>query len=118
MLWATFLVQINPGGRVITIDIEDRRTDLAKEHPLAKERVEFILGDSAGPETVARIAERVEGKKVLVILDSMHTREHVFKELNAYAPMVSPGSYVIVQDTALGGLSAADEYVASHSESE
>jgi cephalosporin hydroxylase len=44
----------------------------------------------------------VKGKSVLVILDSLHTTEHVRKELELYAPLVPVGSYIIVQDTPVG----------------
>lgn len=100
ILWASMLMHINPAGRVITIDIEDQRTDVAVNHPLAKERVDFILGGSTDPATVAKVAEMVKGKKTLVILDSLHTAEHVAGELAAYGPMVPVGSYILCQDTA------------------
>lgn len=99
ILWATMLEHINPDGRVITIDIEDQRVEAAKNHPLAKERVDFVLGSSIAPETISEIAARVRGKSVLVILDSLHTAEHVAAELRGYGPLVQPGSYIIVQDT-------------------
>ncbi len=116
LLWAMILEHVNPEGQIITVDIEDGRTEIAKEHSLAQNRVEFVLGSSVGPRVVARIAERVKGKKVLVILDSNHSREHILKELNAYGPMVSPGSYLIVQDTMFGGTGAIKEYIARHGE--
>jgi cephalosporin hydroxylase len=43
---------------------------------------------------------------VLVVLDSMHTHEHVLKELQRYAPLVPRGSYLIVQDTLIEDLPA------------
>jgi cephalosporin hydroxylase len=98
MLWAMLLEQINPQGRVITIDIEDMVTD-AREMDIWKRKVDFLLGSSTDPEIVAEVARRVSGRTTLVILDSLHTEEHVFAELEAYAPLVSVGSYVIVQDT-------------------
>jgi cephalosporin hydroxylase len=99
-LWAGILEHANPDGRVITIDIED--VVESRELPIVKRRVEFLVGSSTDPAIVAKVAERVQGKKVLVILDSLHEAQHVAGELRAYAPLVSVGSYVIVQDTHLG----------------
>ena len=124
LLWAMILAQVNPRGKVITIDIEDQVAS-AKEFPLWKERVEFIKGSSTDPAIVARLAERVKGQKVLAILDSDHRKPHVLNELKAYAPMVNTGSYVIVQDTNVNGhpvrpdfgpgpMEAVDEFLASN----
>jgi len=106
LLWAMLLEQLNPEGRVITIDIEDR-TQRARSMPLWKERIEFVHGSSTDPGVVAAIAEKTRGKRVVVMLDSNHTREHVLAELAAYAPMVPVGSYLIVQDT--GGVMIQDD---------
>lgn len=102
MLWAMVLEHINPEGRVITIDIEDQRESNAKTFDIAKRKVDFLLGSSTDPKIVKEVAKRVEGKRVLVILDSLHTTEHVLDELRAYAPFVQTGSYIIVQDTPVG----------------
>jgi cephalosporin hydroxylase len=99
-LWATFLEQIHPGAKVITIDIRDQVT-AAKELPIVKKRVEFLIGSSVDPKIVETVRERVAGGRVMVILDSSHTEEHVFQELQAYESMVSLGSYLIVQDTGM-----------------
>lgn len=112
LMWAMYLLQVNPEGRVITIDIADKRVPKAKRHPLA-ERVEFLQGSSTAPEIVAAVRERTEGKRVLVILDSLHTAEHVAGELAAYADLVPPGGYVIVQDTPVGAIDAVHEFVAA-----
>ena len=92
-----------PDSRIITIDIEDM-TEAVRERPLWQRRVDFILSSSTDPDTVAAIAERVRGKTVLVTLDSLHTRDHVLQELQMYGPLVSPGSYIIAEDTALDGV--------------
>jgi cephalosporin hydroxylase len=97
-LWAMILAQVNPKGRVITIDIRDG-TAQARELPVFRERVEFLHGSSVAPEIVSAVEERTKGKRVMVILDSDHSKEHVLKELAAYAPLIEVGSYLIVQDT-------------------
>ncbi len=112
VLWALFLTTVNPEGRVITIDIEDQRLPRAKDHPIAKKQVDFLLGSSTAPEIVAQVKERVKGKRTLFILDSLHTKEHVAKELEVYAPLVTPGSYIVVQDTPVGPIHAVREFVA------
>jgi cephalosporin hydroxylase len=100
-LWATVLQQINPDARVITIDVEDR-TVAARKLPIVQRKVDFLLGSSTDPAIVAEVTRRVAGKTALVILDSLHTRDHVLAELEAYAPLVAVGSYIIVQDTGIG----------------
>lgn len=102
ILWAMMLQEINPEGRVITIDIEDKRTPRAKAG-MARRKVDFLLGSSTSPRIVREVTRRVKGKKVLVILDSAHTAKHVLNELRAYAPLVNMGSYVIVQDSVING---------------
>jgi cephalosporin hydroxylase len=84
-------------GQVVTIDIEDRSPYPA--HP----RVEYIQSSSTDPDLVARLRLRAERRTTLVILDSDHSRDHVLAELHAYAPLVSPGGYLIVEDTVVNG---------------
>jgi cephalosporin hydroxylase len=100
-LWATLMDQINPDARVITIDIEDRAV-AARDLPIVARNVDFLVGSSTAPEIVAEVTRRAAGKRALVILDSLHTREHVREELEAYASLVPVGSYIIVQDTGIG----------------
>ena len=85
-------------SKVITIDIENVAQEAATL-PLWKKHVEFIHGSSTDPEVVARISDEVKGSKVIVVLDSDHSRDHVFQELLAYGSLVSPGSYAVVEDT-------------------
>lgn len=101
LMWAGILEAITPDARVVTIDVENR-TKKARQHPLWQRRVLFLKGSSTAPEIVARVRQEARGKHVLVILDSLHTREHVLKELELYAPLVPVGGYVVVQDTGAG----------------
>src|SRR5262249_2692812 len=87
-------------SRVLTVDIQDFR-DEASAHPLWKEYVEFYLGSSTDPEIVSRISRKARGRKTLIDLDSDHSMSHVLKELRMYSPLVSRGSYIVVDDTHL-----------------
>ena len=103
IIWAMMLEHINPTGSVVTIDIEDKRVPRAKEMPIAKRKIEFLHGSSTAPDIVAKVKNRAKGKKVLLILDSLHTRDHVLDELRAYWEIVPIGSYIVVQDSVIGG---------------
>ena len=127
-LWATILQQVNPDARVITIDIKDEAAE-AKKLPIVKQYVEFWIGSSTDPEIISKVTKRVQGRKVLIILDSDHSRDHVLAEMKAYAPLVSVGSYMIVQDTNLNGhpvyatfgpgpMEAVQEFLASNKQFE
>jgi cephalosporin hydroxylase len=108
-LWAMFLEHVNPEGRVITIDIQNKSAE-ARELPISRRRVDYLIGSSTDPEVLEEVRRRVAGKRVLVILDSMHTMDHVLDELRTYAPMVPQGSYIVVQDTAMNGHPTAPGY--------
>ncbi len=95
---AMVLREINPKARIITIDIEPH-VEKASHYGAFREMVEVWRGSSANPETIARVTERVRGRRTLVLLDSNHTTEHVSRELRLYGPLVSVGSYMIVHDT-------------------
>lgn len=102
LFYAAVLTQVNPGGRVITVDVTPK-VKAASKFPIFRGRVKVITGSSTAPEVVAQIAKEVKGQKVLVTLDSLHTKDHVLKELELYAPLVSKGSYLVVQDTVVNG---------------
>ncbi|MBD8880539.1 cephalosporin hydroxylase family protein [Rhodanobacter sp. 7MK24] len=97
-----------PRRRVIGIDIDIRahnRTAI-EAHPMAH-RIDMIEGSSIAPEIVDEVLRRAAAyNRILVILDSNHTHEHVLAELNAYSPLVSPGSYCVVFDTVIEDLPA------------
>lgn len=87
-------------GRVIGIDIDIRAHNrtAVETHPMVK-RIAMIEGSSTANETVAAVrAQIANGEKVLVILDSNHSYDHVLDELRAYAPLVSVGGYIVSTD--------------------
>lgn len=85
-------------GSIVTIDIEKR--DDRPAHP----RIEYMLGSSLDPEILSHVGRRVRpADNVMVILDSDHEKEHVLREMKAYCRFVSPGSYLVVEDTNING---------------
>jgi cephalosporin hydroxylase len=96
-------------GRIVGIDIEIRphnRTAI-EAHPLSG-LITLIEGDSKAPQTVALAKATIRpGDIVLVLLDSGHSKSHVLAELDAYAPLVSPGSYIVAMDGIMGKLVGA-----------
>lgn len=83
----------------IDIDIRPHNRAAIEAHPLAH-HIQMLQGSSIDPgvvEQVRAVARRHD--RVLVFLDSNHTHEHVLAELQAYAPLTSPGSYCCVFDT-------------------
>lgn len=94
--------------RVLGIDIDIREPNAAaiKRHPLYP-KIELITGSSIDETVIETVHRQAEGfKSVLVSLDSNHSHNHVFAELNAYASLVTPGSYCIVFDTVIEDLPA------------
>lgn len=102
VMWSLFMEQYDPSARVIAIDIEDH-TEEARKNPLWDRHVTFIEASSIDPDVVARVGEICAGRRTMVILDSLHTEEHVTAELAAYAGLVTPGCYLIVQDSFVNG---------------
>lgn len=93
-------------ARVLGVDIEIRphNRKAIEEHPLFY-RISMIEGDSTSKSVIDKIHKEAKNRnRVLVCLDSNHTHEHVLKELEAYAPLVSIGSYCIVFDTIIEDL--------------
>ena len=96
-------------GRIIGIDIEIRphnRTAI-EEHNLF-EYITLVEGSSTDINIVSQVKSSIApSDKVLIILDSNHTREHVLAELNAYAELVSIGSYIVATDGIMKDLVSA-----------
>jgi cephalosporin hydroxylase len=100
-LWASLLATAGE-GRVITIDVQSNTQARVRDLPIVKERVSFVEGSSTDPALVSRIASETEGERVMVILDSDHSGEHVANELDLWSPLVAPGCYLVVQDGLAG----------------
>jgi cephalosporin hydroxylase len=107
LIFSASMVELNAacGGprdaEVLGVDIDIRAHNLGaiKAHPMSK-RISMIQGSSIAPEIIEQVKAKAAGKqRVLVCLDSNHTHDHVFAELQAYAQLTSVGSYCVVFDT-------------------
>lgn len=95
-----------PARRVLGIDVDIRAHNLAaiRSHPMSH-RIDMIEGSSIDPAIIARVHDTARKRqRVLVCLDSNHTHDHVLAELEAYAPLTTPGSYCCVFDTVIEDL--------------
>lgn len=100
LLFYASMMELIGNGRVIGVDIEIREANRKRldEHPL-KKRIELIEGSSTSADVVACIYRKIKhGERVLVILDSDHTCEHVLKEMELFHSLVAVGSYLVVMD--------------------
>jgi len=83
-------------GKVITIDIDNK-------NPPQHKRITYFVGSSTSEKIVKKVKEQVQGKKVMVVLDSDHDKGNVLKELNLYNNLVSDECYLVVEDTNING---------------
>lgn len=103
---ASILELLGGHGQVLGIDIDIRKHNKKEieKHPMFK-RITMIEGSSVDQEIVKKVYSFAKGKKkILVMLDSLHTHDHVLNELVAYSPLVHAGSYLVVFDTIIEDL--------------
>lgn len=106
IFYASMLELLGGSGMVLGIDIDIRahnRNEIEK-HTMFK-RIKMIEGSSIDRKVTSQVHDYAKDKSpVVVILDSMHTHEHVLEELNAYSPLVTKDSYLVVFDTVVEDL--------------
>jgi cephalosporin hydroxylase len=116
------LCDLRGRGEVIAVDITlEKVPEQVRRHP----RITLIEGSSTSEEVRSRVGELCLGKKTMVALDSDHSAAHVLRELEFYGPLVSPGCYMIVEDTNVNGhpvfkdfgpgpMEAVEEFLRTH----
>jgi len=99
--YASLLEMMGCEGKIVGVDIDIRahnRTEI-ENHPMFK-RIHLIEGSAIDPAIAKQVCQIAAGKqKILVILDSNHTHDHVLAELNLYSHLVTKDSYLVVFDT-------------------
>jgi cephalosporin hydroxylase len=86
-------------GRVVSVD---RRQLERPEH----HRISYVLGETDDESIVAAVRDHVagsEGRPVIVIHDADHRCDQVLTDLECYAPFVTAGSYLIIEDSNVNG---------------
>ena len=103
-------------GRIVGVDVEIRphNRKAIEAHELFP-LIAMVEGDSTSLETVGKVKSLIApGERVMVILDSCHSKQHVLAELNAYSPLVSVDSYIVAMDGVMqevaGGPRTSDDW--------
>jgi cephalosporin hydroxylase len=92
------LFDLRQRGRVLTIDIEAYPN--RPQHP----RITYLAGSSSDPATLRQVEALLKpGERVMVVLDSDHRKDHVLAELRLFHKLVTPGCYLVVEDTHFNG---------------
>jgi cephalosporin hydroxylase len=136
IFYASLFKAMDIDGRVVGIDIEVRPHNrrAIEQHELFS-YITLLEGSSTEISIVDQARRLVRAAdRVMVVLDSNHSRAHVRAELEAYSPMVSPGSYIVATDGIMHWLgnaprtnpdwswnnprNAAAEFLAAHPEFE
>ncbi|MBU1230513.1 MAG: cephalosporin hydroxylase family protein [Proteobacteria bacterium] len=96
------LMELMGKGIVVGVDVEIRPYNriAVQNHPMGH-RVRMVEGSSIEADTIRQVKSFIRpGDKVVVLLDSNHSKEHVAREIELYREFVSPGSYLVVMDGA------------------
>lgn len=100
IIYYASLLELLGHGEVLGIDVDIRahNRQAIEAHPMSH-RIRLLEGSSTAEETISAVRAQAHGKRVLVVLDSNHTHDHVLAELRAYAPLVCEDGYCVVMDT-------------------
>jgi cephalosporin hydroxylase len=132
-LYMAHMLDLVGSGRIITIDVltgaqvrehydhfgaSCPNLRIRPRHP----RIQQLIGSSTDPAITAQVRDTAQGLPcVLVVADSDHIQEHAYAELAGYSPLVTPGSYFIMEDTNIpigGPRQAVEAFLTQHPEFE
>ena len=101
LIFYASMLELIGEGQVLGIDVDIRQHNRVEieQHPMFK-RITMIEGSSIDEEIAKQVYDLAKGKsRILLVLDSNHTHDHVLKELELYSPLVTKDSYLVVFDT-------------------
>jgi len=106
LILSASVLELIAHGKVLGIDIDIRKHNrIAIQKHFLHNRIKLIEGSSIDENILKKVKKFTKNKKkIIVILDSNHTHEHVLKELQLYSPLVKKGNYLIVLDTGIEDL--------------
>jgi cephalosporin hydroxylase len=111
IMYASLFDLMKLPGEVVGVEIELRphNEQAIFAHDMSP-RIKVVKGSSTAPDVVAQVATIAkQHERVMVVLDSHHSHDHVTAELAAYAPLVTAGNYLVVFGTAVGELPEAQD---------
>jgi len=102
---AVFLAELvkgyNPAAMIVTMDPDSSNID-ANGLFYKTPNIKYLNGASNNPAIFQQVQAACAGKqKIMVIQDGLHSFEGVLSDLVMYDPLVSVGSYFVIQDTTL-----------------
>jgi len=101
LIFYASMLELLGKGEVLGIDVDIRKYNKREieRHKMFK-RIKMIEGSSTNENIINQVSKIVKKhKQIMVCLDSLHTHEHVLKELNLYSQFITQGSYLVVFDT-------------------
>lgn len=104
--WASLFNLCDIDGEVLGIDIDIRpHAKQALAQSRFKDSIKLIEGSSINSDVLDKVKQIASlHNKIMVVLDSNHTHEHVISELYSYANLVTPGNFLLVLDTVIDDL--------------
>jgi len=107
LLFYSTIMEVLGGKKIIGVDIfvPDDLVKRIGSHGRLSDRIEWVVGSSIEDKTVNKVKEIIgDSRNTMILLDSYHTHDHVFQELQKYSQFVGKGSYLICGDTIVGDI--------------
>lgn len=103
LLSSSLLHLLGKNGRVIGMDIDIREHNRKKiENHRLSENITLIEEDSISENGFIALRDSLDGTEIdILVLDSNHTHDHVYHELNLYSKLVKLGGYIVLPDTVI-----------------